>query len=313
MDVADPYRWLERGADPDVQAWVQKEDSLARSVLDAIPFRPLIAKRLGELLDSGDVETPVRAGRRIFQARRSAGQQKPVLYVRNTEDSPDRVLLDPNSWPKDDHRTLQGFWPSRDGRMVVFATSPNNTTELFLEVVDVDSAVHSDEIGHLYDTEASWSASGDGFYYRWSPSDSSISLSDLPGHAEIRFHRLGTPAATDAIIRAATGDPRITEYPTASATGHWLFLLIQHGFTRQDIVYRDLRDSRSQWVVLAANAEAWNQIYEDRDVFFLKTTEGAPRGRVYRIDPTRPERAHWREIVPQKLDATLDAMCLAAR
>src|SRR5574337_1978264 len=48
--VADPYRWLENVDDPEVQRWVEEENALTRSVLDRIPYRDAVAKRLTELL-----------------------------------------------------------------------------------------------------------------------------------------------------------------------------------------------------------------------------------------------------------------------
>ena len=39
--VADPYRWLEDAASPDVQAWVARQHALARSHLDALDGRAL--------------------------------------------------------------------------------------------------------------------------------------------------------------------------------------------------------------------------------------------------------------------------------
>src|SRR5690606_24967490 len=38
------------------------------------------------------------------------------------------------------------------------------------------------------------------------------------------------------------------------------------------------------------------------DTFYFNTDSDAPLGRVIAIDITRPERKHWREIVPQQKD-----------
>jgi prolyl oligopeptidase len=37
--VADPYRWLEPGDDPEVQRWVAEQNLFTRAALDAIPER----------------------------------------------------------------------------------------------------------------------------------------------------------------------------------------------------------------------------------------------------------------------------------
>jgi prolyl oligopeptidase len=41
------------------------------------------------------------------------------------------------------------------------------------------------------------------------------------------------------------------------------------------------------------------------DRFYVYTNEGAPNYRVFAVDPAHPERAAWKEIVPERKDATL--------
>ena len=48
------------------------------------------------------------------------------------------------------------------------------------------------------------------------------------------------------------------------------------------------------------SVDAW------RDVFYVTTNDGAPRYRVFAVDPARPERAAWRELVAES-DATLES------
>ena len=45
VKVADPYRWLEDGKSPEVQAWLDAQNKLARSYLDALPGRAALEKR----------------------------------------------------------------------------------------------------------------------------------------------------------------------------------------------------------------------------------------------------------------------------
>ena len=49
--IADPYRPLEDPDAPATRAWIDAENKLTRSYLDAIPGRPEIEKRLTEALE----------------------------------------------------------------------------------------------------------------------------------------------------------------------------------------------------------------------------------------------------------------------
>ena len=49
VEVRDPYRWLEEGDSPEVQAWVDAQNSYTRSILER-PERAWWHARLVELL-----------------------------------------------------------------------------------------------------------------------------------------------------------------------------------------------------------------------------------------------------------------------
>ncbi len=55
VKVADPYRWLEDGEKPEVKAWVEQQNVRTRMVLDHLPGRKEIGRRLGELLEIGRI------------------------------------------------------------------------------------------------------------------------------------------------------------------------------------------------------------------------------------------------------------------
>src|SRR4051812_22976802 len=48
--VVDDYRWLEDWNDKDVQKWSEAQNVRARKILDALPNRAVIEKRITELL-----------------------------------------------------------------------------------------------------------------------------------------------------------------------------------------------------------------------------------------------------------------------
>ena len=47
--ITDNYRWLEDQQSPETRAWIDEQNAYARSVLDPLPGRPAISKRLEEL------------------------------------------------------------------------------------------------------------------------------------------------------------------------------------------------------------------------------------------------------------------------
>ena len=58
VEIVDPYRWLEEQESPETRAWIDAQNKYTHSLLDGLPSRPLIQKRLSELLRVDSVSTP---------------------------------------------------------------------------------------------------------------------------------------------------------------------------------------------------------------------------------------------------------------
>ena len=307
VPVTDPYRWLEDAKSPRTGSWVKAEDRLSRDFLAALPERDALAKRLEELLRVESVQgLPSRRGGRIFFQRRAANEEKAVLYWREGT-GPEKVLLDPNGWSKDGSTSLGGWEPSWDGRRVAFQVKENNSDEAVLELVDVDTGKRStaDRIEGAKYAQPSWTPDSKGFYYTWLPTDPKVSDADRPGLAEVRFHRVGTPASSDALVHPRTGDPSTFLSGWVSRDGNWLFVSIDHGWTSNDVYFRDARKDGA-WTPLVKGRKAQFRPVAWKDRFLVLTNEGAPMWKVVSVDPAAPDPAGWRTVVAERPDAALE-------
>ena len=137
--VADPYRWLEDGASPEVQAWGKAENALTRSVLDADREREPLRKRFRELYDVERVGPPLRRGRRYFWSQKDVGREKDAVFYRDGKNGEKKPLLDPNGWSADGSISLGSYSASWDGKLVTYQVKKNNSDEAVLETLDVKS------------------------------------------------------------------------------------------------------------------------------------------------------------------------------
>src|ERR1700678_3295129 len=81
--LSDPYRWMENDKDPDWLPFLKAENDHARAVLDVLPARAALLKRIQQL--SGDTVTTSRvqrAGGLTFFAQRPLGADNFKLFVR---------------------------------------------------------------------------------------------------------------------------------------------------------------------------------------------------------------------------------------
>ncbi len=170
--VNDPYRWLEQVDDPAVQQWMRAQADYARAVLDAIPGRDALLKRINQL----DAATPARVidvqrrpGGRLFFQQRGARDNQFKLYVRDAKGT--RLLVDPEQVAKQTGtpHAINYMQPSWSGRYVAYGLSAAGSEDASLYVIDATSG--RPVLGPI--TRAAYGAIG------WLPDDSGLFFNRL--------------------------------------------------------------------------------------------------------------------------------------
>ncbi len=310
--VNDYYRWLEDAESPETQSWMAKYDEATRTHLAALPGRDALKERLDELSYVDWVGSPSREGNHFFFKRRHADKEKSIWYWREGKAGEPNVLLDPNTMSDDGSISLsRGIFPSNDGKLVAYKLSENNADTATIHVMNVKSGEVStiDEIPGGRYAYPSWNADSTGFYYVRLPVDSSIPVADLPGYAEVAFHKLGTDPATDEVILEKTGDARIFLGTYVSRDGRYLFVEKMHGWTKTDVFFKDLKRHK-KFQPLAVGIDARFDVWAWKDRFYVRTNLDAPHWRMLRIDPKYPQRSAWKEIVPADPKGVLEGFAI---
>ncbi len=244
------------------------------------------------------------SGNRLFYPRRDAGKEKATIYWRARDpgrpSGPEHVLLDPNTWSTDGSVSL-GVWSvSYDGKKVAYTVKANNSDEATLYVMDVATGKKSevDVIEGAKYASPSWTPGNDAFYYTWLP------LAGL--RLDRRSPRLRRGALAQARHRSEQGPDRPREDRRPEDVR-------QRGRRQgRPLAHRDDRarlDEHRRLLPgpaiarspsggpLVAGVDARYDVSVDGDRFFVWTNEGAPKYRVFRVDPAHPARDQWKEIV----------------
>jgi prolyl oligopeptidase len=325
VSVADPYRWLEDPSSEETKRWLAANDALTRNKLAALPQRAALVDRFRELFYIDAISAPMKRGKRYFYTRRHKQKEKSIVYWKQGENGTEQVLLDPNAMSADGHISLGGWSVTLDGTKVAYKLKANNADEATMYVRDVatgqDSAVDVIE-GARY-AGASWTPKGDGFYYTWLTTDPNVPVDERPGYQEVRFHRLGADPKADEVIFPRSGSPQVWLGAGVSRDGRWLVLSASHGWNANDVYVKDLRKKPKPRADVAidpalpvrermkqeAEARGFDVLIYGRDAtfdvdvwkdrFYIHTNDGAPKYRVYKVDPRRANRDQWVEIVPE--------------
>src|ERR1700691_4892286 len=199
--LSDPYRWMENDKDPGWLPFLKAENDHARAILDALPARASLLKRIQQL--SGDTVATSRvqrAGGLIFFTQRPLGADNFKLFVRGTSSGQDRVLVDPTkAGGLQGHVSLDWWHASPDGRYVVYGLSKNGSEDSTLHVLTVaDGHDPPERIANTQDANPQWLDDGSGFFY-----NQLTGAVDTPERfldSQARFHRLGTDPGTDPVL-----------------------------------------------------------------------------------------------------------------
>jgi len=308
--IPDPYRWLEDGDSAETRAWTERQNSLTESYLRAVRGREEIRRRLDDLLAIGALSVPAPVRGRYFYQRRDGRQNQPVLYVREGLNGTDRVLVDPNHLSAAGTTALDWYYPSDDGRLLAYGLSEDGSEQSVLHVMNVETGAQlSERILHTRAADLAWLPDGTGFYYTRYPAAGEVAAGEEHYHRAVYFHRLGTDAAGDP-QSFKPGEKEHWPGVSISPDGRWLLIGVARTFDQTDLYLQDLAAGTGP-VAVARDLPATfdGEIAHGR--LFLRTNLDAPTYRLYVVDPARPARESWSEIVPPREGAVLEGVRVA--
>src|SRR2546428_2603467 len=308
--VPDPYRWLEDPDSPESRAWIEAQNRLTEAYLAAIPARTTIRDRLTKLWNYPKYGTPFRKGGRYFFFKNDGLQNQSVLYKQASLTTQPETLLDPNLLSEDGTVALSTLAVSDDGRLLAYGTSASGSDWEEFRVRDV--AMGKDRPDHLKWIKfsgASWTKDGAGFFYSRYPEPTDKALTDVNRFQKLYYHRLGTDQAQDVLVYERPDQPDWGMNAEVTDDGRYAVLQVWLGTDRRNrVYYLDLKEAKrpkvtGEVVRLLDDFDAsYSFVGNDGPVFYFLTDLDAPRKRVIAIDSRHPERARWREIIPQSAD-----------
>jgi len=324
-EIADPYRWLEGDnsnpeqmgkVTPEVAAWTDAQNAYTRSVVDALPGRAELEAKLRPLMEIGAVSTPDMRGDRYFFSKREGSQNQPVIYWRNGYKGDNRVLIDPAQIDSTGLTTVEWTSPSEDGKLLAYGTYRAGDENTTLHVLDVDTATKLPLEIPDKTQEAQWLPDGAGFVYQ------NLKNAKDPYTGQVMFHKMGTTRDKDVVLfrqftKAENEKLATTWGPFAnlSRDGHWLVLGYYVDTKSNDLwianfdTFRKTGKIDKKAVTIGDVGLAVGTVIDG--TLYIQTTKGAPKGRVVATNPATPERAHWRNIVPERADSVIQDVTFA--
>jgi len=305
--IVDRYRWMENDKDPDWLPFLKQQNAHARGVLDQLPKRDEILKRIQQL--SGDIANPAdvqKAGARLFYLQRPVGSNNFKLFVR--ESGKDRVLVDPTKLDtKTSHVSLDWWRASPDGSKLVYGLSKDGSEDSVLHIMDVRSgAVLKERIADTQAANPSWLADSSGFFYN--QLTGKVNTPDRFLDSQARFHKVGTNPAKDPVLMKRGLDAAIQyekiQAPLVMASAQSNIAVLMLADVRQEkrlytAPLQDVLRGKAKWRQAADFADEVTDFSLQGDDLYLLSNHKHPRGRLLKTSASAPALASAQEAVPE--------------
>lgn len=316
VTIEDPYRWLENGDSPEVQAWTEAQNAVTRSLLDRpSALRAAWAARLAELYAMPVLGVPRICGDTFLFARRSGDQNHAAIYLRrggmHTADRDDEdaertpsaasdvPVLDPNRFRDDGTVALDWWYPSPDGSLIAYGRSESGTERSTLYLRDTKS--RKDTMLVIPGTRAcsiAWDRDGAGFLYTRYPLAGTVAAGDENYFRHVYYHRFGTDVKDDPKVFGADQPREQWHDVYPSSDFRWQFISASLDWARNDLYIRKAGEKEFRPVAVGLPAKFSGDVLGDK--LFLLTDFDAPRYRVVVTDPADPSPERFRELIAQQ-------------
>jgi prolyl oligopeptidase len=300
--VPDPYQWLESLDAPETREWVRAQDAFARTVVGSVPGREMLDARVRRAATVVRYSAPQPAGDRAFYTTFVTGGGPAAIqavWMRTASGGEPRGVLDGATLGDGLH--LGAVRPSPDGRLLAYLVTSTGSNWGTLRIRDVEN-------GHdLADSLTGLNRARSGFV--WTSHGLAYDRFTLPprgaerttplGDESVWLHRIGESQELDRRLYAGPAGASWTLSAVPTRDRRRIVVAAKEPNRAGDrVVVIDLDGGPARTVV--PEPEAAFTYLGDRDGWlWFQTDADAPNGRVVAIDPARPARAQWRELVPE--------------
>jgi prolyl oligopeptidase len=320
VEILDSYRGFER-LDPETIRWIKSEGAYTRSVLDSIPGRAGLQKRL-EAFETqfANVESFQRAGDRAFYLLREPGADDFDLVVRDRNRV--RTLVDIHAMRVAEGGvpyTISYYLASPDGSRVAVGISQGGTEDAVLHVYDVGTG---EQLGGTVDRAQfgmlAWSDDGSTVFlnrlqkllpaqssldkYR----DTTVDAWDMQRPPQTVFGRHLLPSAR----LSSTDEPQFV-LPAASRFG---FLRVADAADPNIAIYvapKDQVRNPEAWHPVVSHADGVTAFEPNGSKVFLLSHVDASTFKVLELDVGRP-LSKARTILKPSSDRIIESIHAAA-
>jgi prolyl oligopeptidase len=319
--VSDPYRWMENSKDPDWLPFLKGQNDHTRAIIDALPGRAALLKRIEQLSGEAVATSRVqRAGGLTFIQQRPLGADNFTLFVRQGLNGRDRVLVDPTAMSSaNSHVSLDWWQASPDGKYVAYGLSKDGSEDSRLHILTVADGKNLPEtIPNTEGANPQWLENASGFFY--TQLTGAVATPERYLDAQARFHRLGTDPESDPILMkrdlVAGVEYDKIQIPTILTAPGSRYAILKLADVRPEgrwfiAPVSDVIAGKAKWVSFADFDDEVTDLELDGNDLYLLVNKGSPRGRIVKTSVAAPSLTTGTVVVPEHATLVIESTARA--
>ncbi|HPJ89484.1 MAG TPA: prolyl oligopeptidase family serine peptidase [Thermotogota bacterium] len=280
--IPDPYRWMEDENDPELMSWIEEQNKLTYSILDRIPERESIRKRLKELYNFPKYHfTLIVAGTKIIYGYNDGLQNQDVFYIQEGLNGKAEILLDPNTLSEDGTVAVTLNGHSKDNKYLAILQANSGSDWQTLRILDLDKREFlPDQLAWIKWTYAAWC--GDGFFYSgYDKPEAGKELTAKNENMKVYYHKLGDDQRQDKLIYMDEAHPLRYHTVMTNEDRTWLILNTSEGTSGNQVMIRKTDAENEPFEILFKGFDnEYEYIGSEGDRLFFLTNEGASNKKI---------------------------------
>ncbi len=291
--VADPYRWMENSNSSELTDWINAEETFTSKHLDGKLWDQVQA-RITALENYKIRNAPItEGGRRFYVTWPSIAADLAKIYVEDVHTGETKLLAQPpyHYGKSIDPQLVRfgGVLPSRTGRIAAYAAANDGSRWYQMRFVDVNTgALLPDELRGLHQIAGmgSWAPDKDKlFYVRFDVPSRGERLNAPIKNGKVFAHKLGDAQTEDRLIYDP-GNEDIIPAVIASLDGSYAIVTTLDPKTQSNRVFviENNRTGAAPLELFQGQKSIYTYLDNDGKHFWFYTTNGAPKGRIVKLD-----------------------------
>ncbi|WP_353149753.1 prolyl oligopeptidase family serine peptidase [Chryseobacterium sp.] len=307
--ITDNYQWLEDLKSPEVKTWFKAESDYSHAIIDKIPNRDKLYKRMKEVQKmGGDSYSYARQrGNLYFYIKTKKNEKLSKLYTRDISTGKETLIFDPETYKKDAQITY--FSIDSKGSKIALLFSKGGGEICELKILDLKTKkILDDTLSPL------WSE----FNFEFTPDDQSIvytkmSTGDpnsnmLLKEMKAMLHQIGTSSDKDIVLASREDNPELNmlteQFPMIEFSDDYQYILLNIGSTKSEspqfyAPYSALKDKKITWKPIVKASDDITQTFIKGDQLFFLSHKNAPNYKIGVTSLSNPDFDHAKIIIPE--------------